>query len=121
MLVLNNAMIITEMLQMGKDDNINAFRCSYTCTVEKGFKCPHGGQPCESICGDGYYVKGESCEDGNYHSNDGCNSTCTSVESGWKCSGGSLTKKQTCSPICGDSLKKGTEACDDGNYVAGDG
>ena len=88
------------------------------------FAAGPGGQPLgpepesESvppICGDGV-VSGETCDDGNTTSGDGCSATCT-VEPGFTCSG----SPSVCTPICGDGLVRGGEACDDGNTSSGDG
>ena len=65
--------------------------CGQDCQVEAGWTCPrtvttttgwsHGGQ-C-SLCGNGIVEAGESCDDGNPYSGDGCY-LCT-VESGYQC------------------------------------
>ncbi len=103
--------------------------CSATCTtVESGWTCPKGanntGGPCTkpfaSVCGDGILESGESCDDGNAVSNDGCSSTCL-TEAGWNCP----AQGQPCTLIefCGDGvldLATG-EQCDDGNTKGGDG
>jgi cysteine-rich repeat protein len=63
---------------------------------------------CTTGCGDSVVQAwtGESCDDGNAWSNDGCSPTCASE--GWR---------------CGDGVAQPTlgEECDDGNVVAGDG
>ena len=66
--------------------------------------CPSGyststsaGYPqCVTTCGDGYRVGSEAWDDSNTTPNDGCSATCT-VESGYTCTGGSGTSKDTCS------------------------
>ncbi len=61
-------------------------------------------------CGDSYAnpAYGESCDDGNTMSNDGCN--CGTVESGWSCAG----TPSVCGTTCGDNITAGTEQCDMG-------
>ena len=39
-----------------------------------------------SVCGNGIITTGETCDDANTNSGDGCSSTCT-IETGWTCSG----------------------------------
>lgn len=119
--VLRNVMTEILLILMGKFYKINFSRCTSTCTIERGFTCPTAGSACIPTCGDGYYVKGEACEDGNTFNNDGCNSICKFREVGWTCYGGSLTTKQTCVEKCGDGRKVGSEACDDFNTISGDG
>ncbi len=51
---------------------------------------------------------------------DGCNSNCI-IETGYTCSGGTITTPHTCTEICGDGLSMGILGCDDGNVVNGDG
>ena len=60
------------------------------------------------------------CDDGNLESGDGCGPTCI-FESGFTCSGGSSTWRDTCTEICGDGKNFGKLPCDDGNKVDGDG
>jgi cysteine-rich repeat protein len=52
--------------------------CSSSCTLEPGYSCPSGGEPCKlAVCGDGivdYPV--ESCDDGNTVNGDYCTSGC---------------------------------------------
>lgn len=113
--------ILIYMTWMGKNIEFNVIRCTYKCTIEKGFTCPSEGQACIPTCGDSYHVQGETCDDGNQAIGDGCYSTCGSIETGWTCSGGSLTTKDSCTAICGDGLKLGTEVCDDKNTISNDG
>ncbi|MBT3834943.1 DUF5011 domain-containing protein [Candidatus Peribacteria bacterium] len=62
-------------------------------------------------CGDGVLDSpGETCDDGNKISDDGCSDTCQ-AETGFTCQGA----PSTCLTICGDGLVKATEQCDDGN------
>lgn len=97
----------------------NKYRCSSDCsTVETGFTCPTAGSACDPICGDGIYVIGEGCDDGNPSSSDGCYKC--SEESGWDCPhvGSSV---DICHTVCGDGMVRGSEGCDDGNTSSGDG
>ena len=84
-----------------------------------GAYCGCGGGGTSNPCGNGILDNGESCDDGNSNSGDGCSSKCT-IETGWTCdtpTGG----KSTCTPICGDGIVVGSEVCDDGNTATGDG
>jgi fibro-slime domain-containing protein len=52
-------------------------------------KCPPGGGPCTTACGDGMLLpvdiaNGQECDDGNVASGDGCSSTCKR-ELGYEC------------------------------------
>ena len=89
--------------------------------------------PSAAECGNGYVETGESCDDGNTQSGDGCSAQCQ-VESGWEClqEGSPCQKKTTPDPtptpvpkptkaVCGDGFKSGSEECDDGNTDDGDG
>jgi fibro-slime domain-containing protein len=109
--------------------------CSSTCQVEPGWQCAVGTSPaggdagatdggppagglCTQIqCGNGIVESGESCDDGNAVSGDGCSSTCQ-IEKGWLCP----TPGAACvASHCGDGVVAGAETCDDGNAVSGDG
>jgi cysteine-rich repeat protein len=68
-------------------------------------------------CGNGILSSGETCDDGNNVSGDGCSSDCTTVEPGWQC----RVPGQRCNPACGDGILTGSETCDDGNATSGDG
>ena len=90
-------------------------------------------------CGDGFRAGSEKCDDANTSSGDGWKNDWSSVESGWVCSGGSTTSKDTwtkwdkgfyqndasnptvCVPKWGDGLRVSYEHWDDGNTVSGDG
>ena len=92
-----------------------------------------------TVWGDGLKAGTEKCDDGNTINGDGCNSSCTSVESSWVWSGGSTTSRDTCTfcssglyqnsattpttcvPHWGDGKKAGTEKWDDANTNNGDG
>jgi len=118
---------------MGKlacdDGNTNSNDgCSSTCTVDFGYACSGGTvtspDTCTQICGDGRIMNtrpsSSYCDDGGLVNGDGCSSTCQ-VETGFKCSGGTSSSKDTCTEICGDGLKMGKLPCDDGNSVSKDG
>jgi fibro-slime domain-containing protein len=109
--------------------------CSSLCQVEPGWECAVGptpassdagandaglpaGGPCTQIkCGNGILESGETCDDGNAASGDGCSSTCQ-IEKGWQCP----TPGAACvASRCGDGVVAGSETCDDGNSVSGDG
>jgi cysteine-rich repeat protein len=70
------------------------------------------------LCGDGTIDSGETWDDGNISSGDGCSSICE-VEVGWGCSG----SPSSCQEICGDGIKFNfdTSYCDDGDTTSGDG
>jgi len=74
--------------------------------------------PPPATCGNGVVEFGESCDDKNTASGDGCSSVCI-VETGFTCP----TAGQPCmrNVACGDHFIEGTEECDDGNMTAGDG
>jgi fibro-slime domain-containing protein len=71
-----------------------------------------------SFCGNGIIDNGETCDDGNAKSGDGCDGTCT-IEKGHIC----LIPGQPCANtlFCGDGLAGPDESCDDGNTTSGDG
>jgi fibro-slime domain-containing protein len=70
-------------------------------------------------CGDGLLnVDGETCDDGNGVSGDGCTATCT-LEANWICTEPGVACESTVK--CGDSKITGDETCDDGNYADHDG
>lgn len=77
------------------------------------------GATCNApICGDGYVILPETCDDGNTESGDGCTSDCK-IEDGWNCP----SPGKPCVDICGDgrTMSKEADACDDGNTMSGDG
>jgi cysteine-rich repeat protein len=86
-------------------------------------KSPPSGVTCgtcvgvATVCGNGIKEIGESCDDDNINSGDGCSSSCN-IESGWNCGSGTLS---VCTTNCGDGIISGAEACDDGNANGGDG
>lgn len=88
---------------------------SFTCTCHNGY---YGdGVTCTSVCGDGFVVTEEACDDGNMKDGDGCSASCA-IEDGWTC-GGSPSSCQNGS--CGDGIIAAVEGCDDGNAASGDG
>ncbi|PJA08335.1 hypothetical protein COX69_02565, partial [Candidatus Falkowbacteria bacterium CG_4_10_14_0_2_um_filter_48_10] len=100
---------------------------------------------CQSgpVCGNEIIESGETCDDGNTNSGDGCSAACQLeqnggvcgngvVESGEECDDGNLVSGDGCSstcqldgsgggPICGNNIIESGEECDDGNLVSGDG
>eukprot|EP01023_Acetabularia_acetabulum_P005422 TRINITY_DN12210_c0_g2_i5.p1 TRINITY_DN12210_c0_g2~~TRINITY_DN12210_c0_g2_i5.p1 ORF type:complete len:425 (-),score=110.66 TRINITY_DN12210_c0_g2_i5:156-1430(-) len=75
----------------------------------------------ESECGNGVVELGESCDDSDLISTDGCDEFCR-VEFGWTCVGSpSVCTVISSLPRCGDGKMEGVEQCDDGNTVSGDG
>ncbi|MGC4117498.1 MAG: DUF4215 domain-containing protein [Myxococcales bacterium] len=92
---------------------------TFTYTVSDG----HGGSTTATVtvtvvavCGNGVIETGETCDDANAASGDGCSATCAN-EPGWTCTG----TPSACTTSCGDGAKAGAEACDDGNNAPGDG
>ena len=81
----------------------------------------HGGAcvtaPASPTCGNGTLDPGESCDDGNVQSGDGCSAACR-IEASWSCG---ATGMVCVHAICGDGVMAGGEACDDGNATSGDG
>lgn len=72
-----------------------------------GFNGTHPcGPECKLVhyCGDSHVdtVFGETCDDGNHESGDGCEKNCTNRTG------------------CGNGIREGDEECDDGNLVSGD-
>ncbi len=74
---------------------------------------PDGGVP--ENCGNGMLNAGETCDDGNTTSNDGCSAQCIR-EDGWQCP----VVGQACER-CGDGVIGENERCDDGNTNGDDG
>ncbi len=66
------------------------------------------GQPAAPQCGNGIIETGETCDDGNTVSGDGCSSQCQ------------IEVPQQ-GPQCGNGVIESGETCDDGNTVNGDG
>jgi cysteine-rich repeat protein len=94
--------------------------CDNICMGEHGWKCQQEGQPCTTICGDGYVVEGkEQCDGGPNPFGSGCTSSCT-PEPNYKCSVNTNTRESMCYK-CGDGVINITEECDDGANTSGDG
>ncbi|CAG9327429.1 unnamed protein product [Blepharisma stoltei] len=53
---------------------------------------------CTEICGDGRNMGQAQCDDGNNKNGDGCSENCT-IETGWTCSGGSISSPDICKDI----------------------
>ncbi len=81
----------------------------------------------EAQCGNTIVEDGESCDDGNETSGDGCSSDCKLVEDGYECpqNGGKCSKNGSSNPTteteCGNSKIENDEVCDDGNTQSNDG
>jgi fibro-slime domain-containing protein len=77
--------------------------------------------PKPAVCGDGVQDEGETCDDKNTSSDDGCSSDCKTVEDGFACP----VPGQECVllQVCGDKKISGNENCDDGENPpkSGDG
>ena len=134
--------------------------CSSSCTIESGYSCSGGSVTSKdtwakwdpgyiqdisnpskwiTVCGDGLRAGSEKWDDVNTSSGDGCKGDWSSIESGWVCSGGSVTSKDiwtkwdigyyqndssnptTCVSKWGDGIRVGAEHWDDGNTVSKDG
>ena len=61
-------------------------------TYQQGAASPNSWAP---LCGDGKLAGGEACDDGNTVNGDGWNSIWTSIESNYKCAGGSPISRDT--------------------------
>jgi len=70
-----------------------------------------------NICGNAVVESGETCDDGNDDSDDGCAASCQ-TECGFTCVG---TGPASCGEDCGDGDVAGLEECDDGDALPGDG
>lgn len=71
-----------------------------------------------NICGDGYVLATEACDDGNNINGDGCDANCK-VETGWTCI--KTVVLSVCTETADDGKWMGGLACDDGNGVTTDG
>lgn len=115
---------ITHQEQCDDGNSVSGDGCDSACKIELGYLCVDEGMPCKKIdqdtetknCGNGTLDGGETCDDGNDKSGDGCSGACL-VESGWVCEDGKKCRET----ICGDSVIEGSETCDDGNDKSGDG
>ncbi|CAD8121703.1 unnamed protein product [Paramecium sonneborni] len=86
---------------------------------------------CQPLCGDGYIIDYEQCDDGNDIREDGCfecyfecQKECAKCIEGECMECGILgwdLEQGRCIPHCGDKLVVGDEECDDGNLIAFDG
>lgn len=74
--------------------------------------CTNGVCANPAICGNGILETGETCDDGNTMSTDGCSTACQ-VEAGYICTG--TPSQCALGPVCGNGTIEGTEQCDDGN------
>ena len=79
--------------------------------------CP----PVLPICGDEItqVAIGETCDDGNTDSGDGCSASCQ-IESGAVCPS-ERAEPSVCGSSCGNGVLEESESCDDGNLASGDG
>ena len=68
---------------------------------------------CITICGDGFRVGIEVCDDGSPNT-EGCNADCSGQLSGYYCSH-PYNSPSACSTSCGDMIFAGTEQCEDNN------
>ncbi|MBQ9394163.1 MAG: DUF4215 domain-containing protein [Proteobacteria bacterium] len=111
------------------DGNQNAGDgCSADCQKEYGFTCPEEGGKCTKVevdpakCGNKKIDSGETCDDGNAKSGDGCSDKCD-IEDGYECPtvGKPCTEKHVEVNPCGNGVIDGDEACDDGNSKSKDG
>lgn len=101
--------------------------CAEDADCASGLCLPRDGDGCSEdcrsteICGDAYLNNyapyGETCDDGNVASLDGCNGTSCKLEAGWRC----LNLGQPCTEICGDGLVTGAETCDEGSTAPSTG
>ena len=99
-----------------------------SCLIETGWSWGGGSSTSKDIWidiwGDGkkYSSASNFCDDGNISNNDGWSSSC-SIESGWTCSGGTPTNKDTWTEIWGDGARFNSISTywDDGNLVNNDG
>ena len=109
-------------------NSINGDGCSSTWSIETGYTWTGGTSTTSDvwndICGDGksYSSLVTFCDDGNTTGGDGCSST-WSIETGWNCSGGTTSTKDTCNKICGDGKRFNSLSTywDDGNTSNSDG
>jgi len=107
--------------------------CSEFCAIELGFTCAGAVgalsvcsmTAAARVCGNGRVEPPEQCDDfvnegGVAWNGDGCSTTCT-IEVGFECSNGDLSRPSECWEICGDGLNYGFWECDDSNTKAWDG
>ena len=131
----------------GCDDgnNMNGDGCTAACEIEDGNPCVADGECASGVCdmnevppicepagscGNGVIDAGESCDDGNLMTGDGCSSVCL-LEDGEPCTDNAQCVSAICDSVdsnscepantCGNGALEAGEACDDGNASAGDG
>jgi len=85
----------------------------------------------ETICGNGEIDEGETCDDGNGESGDGCSRWCQldcgndRLDSNEECDDGNRVDgdgcSSTCELECGNGVIDRNEQCDDGNLLDNDG
>lgn len=89
-----------------EDGNIaNDDGCDATCQIEDGWRIKAGitiPHQMETICGDGKRAGTELCDDGVSAAVVNCKAACDGPKTGWHCSGGNPTTKDTCIVQCGD-------------------
>ncbi|MCW5832191.1 MAG: DUF4215 domain-containing protein [Labilithrix sp.] len=76
-----------------------------------------GGGGASPGCGNSVVEAGETCDDGNTESGDGCSKTCQ-LEPGYTCAAPGTA---CAAAACGDGIVAGDEDCDDGNTADDDG
>ena len=91
---------------------VNQLGVPNICVCRLGYVRLDPSGPCVITCGDSVRGPGESCDDGNMASGDGCSDLCD-IEPGWVCyeptAGASV-----CDSTCGNGLLETIEECDDG-------
>lgn len=79
--------------------------CDSTCNTEAHFTCTdtpaNAGTgtaitSCVEVCGDGFRVGTEACDDADTDGTSGCKADCSGEVDGWHCSGGSTTAADVC-------------------------
>jgi cysteine-rich repeat protein len=97
--------------------------CAQACNCG-GWVLPMVNGSCSTLCGDGYKLGSEECDDNNTNNHDGCSSTCTNETCSVSCACDGWIQpwvNGSCSTVCGDSYQRGSEQCDDGNTNGHDG
>ena len=133
--------VLAVLLGAGCVDQPGAIVCPTGIVCPDGTTCAAAQPVCiVNPCGNGRVDSGETCDDGNILSGDGCSPSCGNeacgnglVEPGERCDDGNTTNGDNCSAdclsleTCGNGIKDvksgGTtaEGCDDGNMENGDG